>query len=369
MASIDASSAVKLHTQAKFKAAADGAYDSYRGLKDQAAGLFPITMLGSKRVLKGHVKKVTCLAWKDHDGPPTLAGADQNHKVILWDAKTAMKKQIYTSSFVMAVDVHPTRDLVIIGTMQNVCAIVDMNPSLSEGNKTRDLLGHDGYIGSVKFIEQGAKVLSAGGDGEVKLWDAERGQEIATMYGHQADAGSISFPAATKSEQVFCTGSVDKTVKMWDLRQRGCVMTFEAEGEINCVSMFPDGNAVVAGCETCNRSTVEGTTKEDWEDSTGAATFFDIRSGATISKFTRRKQRCTNVQWSRSGRILFISYEDGHVGMWDPWTQGGIKHKIPAHVSPNPKESVVSALAMSPDGAVLATGGFDSLIKIWGAGG
>ena len=153
--------------QAKFKAAADGAYDSYRGLQDQAAGLFPITMLGSKRVLKGHVKKVTCLAWKDHDGPPTLAGADQNHKVILWDAKTAMKKQIYTSSFVMAVDVHPTRDLVIIGTMQNVCAIVDMAPSLSEGNKTRDLLGHDGYIGSVKFIEQGAKVVSAGGDGEV----------------------------------------------------------------------------------------------------------------------------------------------------------------------------------------------------------
>ena len=355
--------------QAKFTAAADGAYDSYRGLKDQAAGLFPITMLGSKRILKGHVKKVTCLAWKDHDGPPTLAGADQNHKVILWDAKTAMKKQIYTSSFVMAVDVHPTRDLVIIGTMQNVCAIVDMAPSLSEGNKTRDLLGHDGYIGSVKFIEQGAKVVSAGGDGEVKLWDAERGQEIATMYGHQADAGSISFPAASKSEQVFCTGSVDKTVKMWDLRQRGCVMTFEAEGEINCVSMFPDGNAVVAGCETCNRSAVEGTTKEAWGDITGAATFFDIRSGATISKFTRRKQKCTNVQWSRSGRILFISYEDGHVGMWDPWTQGGIKHKIPAHASPNPKESVVSAMAMSPDGAVLATGGFDSLIKIWGAGG
>ncbi len=146
-------------------------------------------------------------------------------------------------------------------------------------------------------------------------------------------------------------------------------MTFEAEGEINCVSMFPDGNAVVAGCETCNRSAVEGTAKEEWEDTTGAATFFDIRSGAIISKFTRRKQKCTNVQWSRSGRILFISYEDGNVGMWDPWTQGGIKHKIPAHLNPNPKESVVSAMVMSPDGAVLATGGFDSLIKIWGAGG
>ena len=131
-------------------------------------------------------------------------------------------------------------------------------------------------------------------------------------------------------------------------------MTFEAEGEINCVSMFPDGNAVVAGCETCNRSAVEGTAKEEWEDTTGAATFFDIRSGAIISKFTRRKQKCTNVQWSRSGRILFISYEEGNVGMWDPWTQGGIKHKIPAHLNPNPKESVVSAMVMSPDGAVLA---------------
>ena len=354
--------------RAQFKAAAEGAHDSYRSLKDKAAGLFPITALGLKRTLKGHVKKVTCLAWKDYDGPPTLVGADQNHKVILWDAKSGMRKQVYSSSFVMSADVHPTRDLVVIGSMQNVCAIVDMTTSLPEGNKKRDLQGHDGYVGSVKFIEGGSKVVSAGGDAEVKLWDAEKGQEITTLYGHNADAGSISFPSADKSDNVFCTGSVDKTVKLWDLRQRLCAMTFEVEGEVNCCSMFPNGNAVVAGCETCNRSTAEGTVKEDWEDVTGAATFFDIRSGATISKFTRRKQTCTNVQWSSSGRILFVSYADGYVGMWDPWTQGGIKHKITAHVNPDPKQSVVSSMVISPDGTVLATAGFDSLIKIWGPG-
>ena len=58
-------------TQAKFKAAADGAYEAYRGLKEQAAGLFPINALGAKRVLKGHVKKVTCLATLSYRPTPS----------------------------------------------------------------------------------------------------------------------------------------------------------------------------------------------------------------------------------------------------------------------------------------------------------
>lgn len=332
-------------------------------------------MLGLKRTLKGHQRKVMTVGWKDNPSePPQVVGADQNHKVILWDAKSGMKKQIFSSSFVMSADIHPTKDMIVIGSMQNVCAIVDMSMSLAEGAKKRDLQGHDGYIGSVKWIEGGSKIVSAGGDAEVKLWDSEKGQEICTFYGHQVDAGSISFPLGDKASNVFCTGSTDRTVKMWDLRLAGkpncSVMSFKAEGEVNCCSMFPSGHAVVAGCETCDRSKMEGKAPEDWEKKTGAATFFDVRSGAVISKFTRRNQKCTNVAWSLSGRLLFVSYEDGYVGMWDPWAEAGIKHKIPAHVNDAEKgtKTVVSAMSLSPRGDVLATGGFDGLIKIFGPG-
>ena len=80
-------------------------------------------------------------------------------------------------------------------------------------------------------------------------------------------------------------------------------------------------------------------------------------------------RRALRLKWSAGSVVeLFVSYADGYVGMWDPWTQGGIKHKITAHVNPDPKQSVVSSMVISPDGTVLATAGFDSLIKIWGPG-
>jgi len=362
-------------TKPKFDAAGEGAMGAYRACTDKSGSLFNIGMLSCKRTLKGHQRKVTALGWKDNPSEPAqIVGADQNHKVIHWDAKSGMKRQIYSSSFVMSADIHPTKDLIAIGSMQNVCAIIDMSMSLAEGAKKRSLEGHDGYIGSVKWIEGGSKLVSAGGDAEIKLWDAEKGQEITTLFGHEVDAGSISFAAGVKDWNVFCTGSTDRTVKMWDLRMssgpNSCVMSFKAEGEVNCCAMFPSGNGVVAGCETCERSKMEGKAPEDWEKVTGAATFFDVRSGAVLSKYTRRKQKCTNVQWSKSGRILFISYEDGNVGMWDPWAESGIKHKIPAHVSQtgNGTSSVISTMAISPDGQVLATAGFDGLIKIFGPG-
>lgn len=364
----------KAYCAPKFGAAALGAIGAYKGLCDQNSALFPIKALGLKRTLKGHVRKITCLGWKDSTSESVLVGADQSHKVILWDAKSEMKKQIYTSSFVMSADVNPRKDLVVVGSMQNTCAIVDMSMQLPEGEKKRDLEGHDGYVGSVKWIDGGSKVISAGGDAEVKLWDAEKGLEIATFYGHDVDAGSISLPRGDGSN-VFCTASTDKTVKMWDVRLAGqsnaCVMTFNCEGEVNSCAMLPNGNAVVAGCETCERSNADGKAPEDWEKVTGAATFFDVRSGCVITKFTRKRSKCTGLAWSASGRILFISYEDGNVGMWDPWFEGAIKHKISAHADPGAAtkntNSVVSGMAMSPDGQVLATAGFDGLIKIWGA--
>ena len=364
----------KAYCAPKFGAAALGAIGAYKGLCDQNSALFPIKALGLKRTLKGHVRKITCLGWKDSTSESVLVGADQSHKVILWDAKSEMKKQIYTSSFVMSADVNPRKDLVVVGSMQNTCVIVDMSMQLPEGEKKRDLEGHDGYVGSVKWIDGGSKVISAGGDAEVKLWDAEKGREIATFYGHDVDAGSISLPRGDGSN-VFCTASTDKTVKMWDVRLAGqsnaCVMTFACEGEVNSCAMLPNGNAVVAGCETCERSNADGKAPEDWEKVTGAATFFDVRSGCVITKFTRKRSKCTGLAWSASGRILFISYEDGNVGMWDPWFEGAIKHKISAHADPGAAtkntNSVVSGMAMSPDGQVLATAGFDGLIKIWGA--
>ena len=42
-----------------------------------------------------------------------------------------------------------------------------------------------GSVQSVAFSPDGTRIVSGGSDGTVRLWDVERGSEIAALQGHE----------------------------------------------------------------------------------------------------------------------------------------------------------------------------------------
>ncbi|NXR58047.1 DAW1 factor, partial [Rhadina sibilatrix] len=74
--------------------------------------------------------------------------------------------------------------------------------------------GHSAEIVCLSFNPQSTLLATGSMDTTAKLWDLEKGEEVATLNGHSAEIIALSFN--TKGDRII-TGSFDHTVAVWDV--------------------------------------------------------------------------------------------------------------------------------------------------------
>lgn len=175
------------------------------------------------------------------------------------------------------------------------------------------------------------------------LWDVPKNQVKVKFEGHEADVMFVC--VSPRDENMFVSGSVDESAKVWDMRTGECVYTFTKyhTSDINCVDFFPEGYSIGTGSD----------------DSTNR--IFDIRCYGEVACFGSEAINCgiTSVSFSRSGRILFSGYDDYRVCGWDVADPNSPSFMLKGH------ENRVSCLGVAPNGSALCTGSWDTLLKIW----
>lgn len=107
------------------------------------------------------------------------------------------------------------------------------------------------------------------------------------------------------------------------------------------IRYFPSGHAFATGSE----------------DST--ARLWDIRADREIGKYFSDKVSpgVTSLTFSVSGRYLFVGYDDFNCNAWDT-----LKQELIYQLAPH--DNRVSCLGVSSDGLALATGSWDSLVRV-----
>lgn len=229
------------------------------------------------------------------------------------------------SKFMMACCASPDNGLLATGGMDNMVKLWKPE-QFGEVPLSKELVGKendymDGYISDMVFVDK-TKLLVASGDGTVTLWDVSAKKMLTAYKGFEGDVSSVVMPPGASW---FAAGSTDKTVRVFDIASGECTRLFQAVGEVDCVALFPNGEAV---------GTAEKATTDNGK---GGWNLFSIAGACNLGGGKmggNSRKDCTSVAFSSSGRSMYVGLDNANlvtVDTYNPskWDAAKIHEQVP----------------------------------------
>ena len=207
-------------------------------------------------------------------------------------------------------------------------------------------VGHSIWVLSVVFSPDGQLALSGSVDQTLKLWDVSSGREIRTFKGHRRAVSSVAF---SPDAQLALSGSYDRTLKLWDVSSGREIRAFKGHrSSVYSVAFSPDGRLALSGAGRRGR---------------GEMRLWDVSSGREVRTFKGHKGRVESVAFGPDGRCALSGGRDrdsAQMKLWDVWSGREIR-AFEGHTN------FVESVAFSPDGRWALSGGGDKCgeMELW----
>nr|XP_020497987.1 WD repeat-containing protein 82-like [Labrus bergylta] len=167
---------------------------------------------------------------------------------------------------------------------------------------------------------------------------------IRYFPGHTARVISLSMSPV---DDTFISGSLDKTIRIWDLRSPNCRGLTNPLGKPVC-SFDPDGLIFAAGVESL------------------AITLYDLRAfdkGPFASFETRFNRACdwTGLRFSNDGKQILISTNGGMIRILNAFN-GSVLHTFSGY---NNSKGIPLEACFTPDSQFVMIGSEDGRVHVW----
>jgi|GEM_PF-1780479 len=196
---------------------------------------------------------------------------------------------------VNALDLSPDGKIIAAGYDNNIIRLWNAE----NGQELSNLFGHQQAVTGVDFSSDGKQLVSCSADNTLRLWTIPDGKLIRTFDGHTAQVNSCHF---INNDTAILSLSEDKTRKLWSVATNDPPVSVTVENEqLNRGNLFsPDGSIVVSLKE--DYSLVFNDTTKNSEIDT--INFFGsgVQSGAFNPKNTNQ---------------IAICLDDGTIRLWD----------------------------------------------------
>ncbi len=329
----------------------------------------------------------------------TLATAGYDGTVRLWSVRTKKEAGSFTvgNGTISSVAFSPDGHQLAAACTDGKTRI--WNPAEPGSEPERTLSEHTGLVRAVAFNHDGTLLASGGDDSTVRLWDPHTGTQVAVLSGAAGPVRSVAF---SPDDTQLASSGQDDAVRLWDIDTRTQTSALIGPSDtIAGIAFNPDGRTIVgAGTD----ATV-GIWNVATPQSSGGAAVVSVaatpRSPGLIAtsgpnqkvylwQSSRRRLYKTldrpdaktggpptAMAFNQDGTALAASAPERGVTLWDVAHEAVVRTLVDPKAAKDDDTRVDSVAirptpgaksAASPADAVVAAGGVNDSIYIWGPG-
>jgi WD40 repeat protein/transcriptional regulator with XRE-family HTH domain len=333
--------------------------DGWRARTPAEQGYGPGNVVNLLRLARGDLRHVDLSRLTVRQA--YLAGIDAQDANL---ADACLTEAVLAEAFSLPISVALSRDgtLLVAGTSAGevwLWRVADRAALLA-------LQAHTGTVWGVALSADARLLASAGMDGVLRIWDLPGGQPLATVLVH---SGPLYAVALSADGRLVATGSWDGTVRLFESPGGQLLKTLQGHtGVIWGVALSADGHLLASGSfdgtiTVWEAPFSEGDAAERWARRSPAIersaheTTADVQPLMALNGHTGGV-RC--VALTSDGRLLASGGYDETVRLWDvPRAQ--LLAAFPGHAGG------VRGVTLSAHGELVASGSFDGTIRVWEA--
>lgn len=201
---------------------------------------------------------------------------------------------------------------------------------------------HEGAVNTVAVLDS-KRVVTAGADKVLKIWNRSTGQCVNTLKGHQ---GIVECIAVSPDRKYIASGARDNTIRLWSTE--GVLMrTFQGHSSTVYALQFLANNRQLVSA-----------------DKEGRILLWDYKNGSIEEEFSTTNRGVQTLCIGSKGNLILTAGKSGEVLMWRKNAQKwGWKQEI-LEYKPEGIATIVTGISLSNnDDYVLLTGGKHAVVQ------